>query len=110
IQLEVGRPLRPMLAASAPDVATAVDGSGAVGVDTKVDGIRLQAHLHDDTVRLFTRTLDDVTDRMPEVVEAVRGLPASQLVLDGEVIALAPDGRPQPFQVTGARTASTADP
>ena len=110
IQLEVGRPLRPMLAASAPDVATAVDGSGVVGVDAKVDGIRLQAHLYDDTVRLFTRTLDDVTDRMPEVVEAVRGLPASRLVLDGEVIALAPDGRPQPFQVTGARTASTADP
>jgi DNA ligase-1 len=110
IQLEVGRPLRPMLAASAPDVATAVDGSGPVGVETKVDGIRLQAHLHDGVVRLFTRTLEDVTDRMPEVVEAIRGLPTNRAVLDGEVIALAPEGRPEPFQVTGARTASTADP
>ncbi|MCK0112247.1 ATP-dependent DNA ligase [Ornithinimicrobium sp. F0845] len=110
IGLEVGRPLRPMLAASAPEIDEAVDGSVPVAVETKVDGIRLQAHLDEGTVRLFTRTLEEVSDRMPEVVEVIRALPARRAALDGEVIALATDGRPQPFQVTGARTASTADP
>ena len=110
IQLEVGRPLRPMLAASAPDIPAAIDGATAVGVETKVDGIRLQVHLRDGEVRLFTRTLEEVTDRMPEVVESVAELAVRRAVLDGEVIALTPAGRPEPFQVTGARTASTADP
>lgn len=110
VQLEVGRPLRPMLAGSAPDIPGAVEGGISVGVETKVDGIRLQAHVLDGEVRLFTRTLEEVTDRMPEVVEVIAGLPAHRAVLDGEVIALTPGGRPEPFQVTGARTASTADP
>lgn len=110
IQLEVGRPLRPMLAGSAAQVADVVDGSATLAVETKVDGIRLQAHLRGGAVRLFTRTLEEVTERMPEVVELLAALPAERAVLDGEVIALAPDGRPEPFQVTGARTASTADP
>src|SRR5699024_6291842 len=81
--------------------------------DAKLDGIRLQAHLDrsaDVPVRLFTRSLDEITDRLPEVVEAVSGLEATRAVLDGEVIALQDDGRPHPFQVTGARTASSADP
>jgi DNA ligase-1 len=60
-------------------------------------------------VRVFTRSLEDITDRVPEVVEVVAGLPASTLVLDGEAIALGPDGRPRPFQETGARTASHVD-
>ena len=110
IQLEVGRPLRPMLAGSAPDVASAIAGADEAAVETKVDGIRLQAHLDEGGVRLFSRTLEEVTDRLPEVVEAIAGLPARRAVLDGEVIALAAGGRPEPFQVTGARTASTADP
>ena len=113
ISLEVGRPLRPMLAGSAPDVAAALDGAGEVVVETKLDGIRLQAHLDreaDPAVRLFTRSLDEITDRLPEVVDALLALPARRAVLDGEVIALADDGRPHPFQVTGARTASSADP
>src|SRR5699024_2782220 len=81
--------------------------------DAKLDGIRLQAHLDrsaDVPVRLFTRSLDEITDRLPEVVEAVSGLEATTAVLDGEVIALQDDGRPHPFQVTSARTASSADP
>jgi DNA ligase-1 len=115
IGLELGRPLRPMLAASAPTVTEVVDDVGEVALETKLDGIRLQAHIWgrrggDRQVRLFTRTLEDVTDRMPEVVEALAALPVQAAVLDGEVIALRDDGRPQPFQVTGARTASTADP
>ncbi len=111
LSLEVGRPLRPMLAGSAPDVGTAVTGlGGQVLVETKLDGIRLQAHVDQGDVRLFTRTLEEVTDRLPEVVEAVSGLDVRTAVLDGEVIALRADGRPEPFQVTGARTASSADP
>lgn len=112
MQLEVGRPLRPMLAGSAPDVVTAMGGrpAQAVALETKVDGIRIQAHLLGEEVHLFTRTLEEVTDRLPEVVAAIRGLPATRAVFDGEVIAVAPGGRPEPFQVTGARTASTTDP
>jgi DNA ligase-1 len=114
LTLEVGRPLRPMLAASAPDVAAALATlGGEVVVETKLDGIRLQAHVDNRTspgsVRLFTRTLDEVTERMPEITEALATLEVETLVLDGEVIALSESGRPQPFQVTGARTASSAD-
>ncbi|EWS99700.1 DNA ligase [Intrasporangium oryzae NRRL B-24470] len=114
ITLEVGRPLRPMLAGSAPDVAGALATLGGdVVVETKLDGIRLQAHVDNRTspgsVRLFTRTLDEVTERLPEITEGLARLPIGTAVLDGEVIAVGPDGRPQPFQVTGARTASSAD-
>ena len=111
IGLEVGRPLRPMLAASAPDVAAAweqvADADGQAFVDGKLDGIRLQAHRDGDDVRLFTRSLDDITDRLPEVVEAVLGLPARRLVVDGEAIALDVQGRPRPFQETASRTMSS---
>ena len=111
--LVVGVPLRPMLAASAPELgaalATAAPGGGEVVVDRKLDGIRIQAHRAGADIRLFTRSLDDVTERLPEVAEVVRSLPAERLVLDGEVIVLRPDGRPAPFQVTGSRTASRAD-
>ncbi|MFX0537085.1 ATP-dependent DNA ligase [Ornithinimicrobium sp. Y1847] len=117
IRLEVGRPLRPMLAGTAPDVPSAVEGGKGVevAVEAKLDGIRLQIHLDragggGPPVRLFTRSLEEFTDRLPEVVRAVTELPARTAVLDGEVVALADDGRPHPFQVTGARTASSADP
>jgi DNA ligase-1 len=115
--LEVGRPVRPMLASSAPDVPAAFErltegsatGPVAVAVDRKLDGIRIQVHRDGDRVGVFTRSLDDITDRVPEVVEVARSLPARRAVLDGEAIALAPDGRPRPFQETGARTASRSD-
>lgn len=110
IGLVVGRPVRPMLAGSATDVDSALDGRIRQQVETKLDGIRVQAHKIDDEVRLFTRSLEEITDRLPEVVEIVQHLPARRLVLDGEAVALTPDGRPQPFQITGARTASSADP
>jgi ATP-dependent DNA ligase I len=112
--LEVGRPVRPMLAASAPALsealAKAAGAAGAAGaecaVEWKLDGIRIQAHLSQGNVRLFTRTLDDITARLPEVVAALAALPVSSAVLDGELIALREDGRPLPFQDTAARTAS----
>lgn len=113
IGLEVGRPLRPMLAGSAPDVAAALEqvgGGEPVALERKLDGIRLQAHKSGDDVHLYTRSLDEITDRLPEVVALVAALPAQHVVLDAEAIALRPDGRPEAFQVTGARTASRTDP
>ncbi len=110
--LEVGRPVRPMLASSAADLAAALEKLGPgeeLAVDCKLDGIRVQVHKYDGQVRVFTRTLDDITDRLPEVVEAVSALPATALVLDGEAIALEASGRPRPFQETAARTASRLD-
>jgi DNA ligase-1 len=111
--LEPGRPVRPMLAATAPDVRSAitkVTSTGAeVAVDWKLDGIRIQVHRRGDDVLIVTRSLDDITDRLPEVVEEVRGLPASTIVLDGEALALTGAGRPLPFQQTAARTMSSID-
>jgi DNA ligase-1 len=110
ITLEVLRPISPMLAASAPNVHDATASEGPWSVERKLDGIRIQAHKRGGEVRVFTRSLDDITERLPEVVEVIAALPADSLVLDGEAIALRPDGRPQPFQITGARTASSKDP
>ncbi|MGJ9411843.1 ATP-dependent DNA ligase [Aeromicrobium sp. CF4.19] len=112
-RLEPGRAVLPMLASSAPDVRAAVtkaapDGE-LVAVDTKLDGIRIQVHKVDGTVTVFTRSLDDITSRVPEVVEAVESLEADPLVLDGEAIALDEGGRPRPFQETGSRTAQRGD-
>ena len=108
-RLEVGRPLAPMLAQSAPDLAAALVRTGPAGVEWKLDGIRVQIHRNGAEVRVFTRSLDDVTARVPEVVAAVAALPSDPLVLDGEVIALDGDvldtARPLPFQRTAARVA-----
>ncbi|MGV8965525.1 MAG: ATP-dependent DNA ligase [Cellulomonas sp.] len=106
--LTVGRPVRPMLAASAPDVATAVGGYAGrlVVVDAKLDGIRVQVHRDGDDVRVFTRSLDDITARVPELVAGARALPVRTVVLDGEALALDPSGRPRPFQETSARSAT----
>ncbi|XBB68732.1 ATP-dependent DNA ligase [Nocardioides sp. WV_118_6] len=115
VGLTVGRPILPMLASSAPDVAAALakaggsDG-GLVGVDAKLDGIRIQVHRDGDDVLVATRSLDDITHRLPEVVAIVRALPATRLVLDGEALSLAPDGRPRPFQETASRTATDGAP
>jgi DNA ligase-1 len=95
-----------MLAQTAPDVAAALAKTGPAAVEWKLDGARIQVHRSGEAVGIFTRTLDEVTARLPEVVEAVLSLPAQSFVLDGEAIALRDDGRPHPFQVTGSRFAS----
>ena len=110
ISLKVGRPIRPMLAASAPSVAAALERISPAAVEWKVDGIRVQLHRQGGTARVFTRTLDDITDRVPELVEAALALDVSAAVLDGEAVALRADRRPYPFQVTSARAATQATP
>jgi ATP-dependent DNA ligase I len=79
-------------------------------VEWKLDGIRIQAHVSGGRVRLFTRTLDDITVRLPEVAAALAALPLRTAVFDGELIALRPDGRPYAFQDTAARAASQTEP
>jgi ATP-dependent DNA ligase I len=107
--LEVGRPVRPMLARPAKDVDDALARLGTAAIEWKLDGARVQVHRRDDDVSVYTRSLDDVTTRVPEIVAAARELPIGTAVLDGEAIALRADGRPEPFQVTGARFASRRD-
>ena len=104
--LQVGRPLRPMLASTAPTIEAAMERVGEAAVEWKLDGARVQVHKAGGEVAVFTRTLDDITARVPEVVAAALALPVASAVLDGEVIALHPDGRPHPFQVTAGRVGS----
>ena len=108
--LEVGSPVRPMLASSAPTIEDALAKLGGPGVtaavEWKLDGIRIQAHLRSGSVRLFTRTLDEITGRLPDVAGVLGTLPVRAAVLDGELIALREDGRPLPFQDTASRTAT----
>ncbi|MGH8835045.1 MAG: ATP-dependent DNA ligase [Actinomycetes bacterium] len=102
--LQVGRPLAPMLAQSAASIADALATTGAPAVvDAKLDGIRIQVHRSGSDIGVFTRSLDDITARVPEVVAAVRALPLELAVLDGEAIGLDTNGRPRPFQETASR-------
>jgi DNA ligase-1 len=105
-RLQVLRPLQPMLAQTADDLESALQRIPAATVEWKLDGARIQAHRREDEVRVFTRNLADITNRVPEVVEAVLALPADSIVLDGEAIALGATGRAQPFQVTMSRFGS----
>jgi len=107
--LEVGRPLRPMLASSAATVADALARLSPAIVEWKIDGIRIQVHRAGADVAVFTRTLDDITIRVPEITGAVLALDVRDAVFDGEAVALAPGGRPRPFQVTASRTSSHMD-
>ena len=105
-RLHVGRPLAPMLAQPAKDLEDAFARTTSAAVEWKLDGIRVQVHRSGLDVRVFTRSLDDVTGRLPELVDVALALPVDAVVLDGEAIALRQDGRPQPFQVTASRAAS----
>jgi DNA ligase 1 len=107
--LTVLRPLQPMLAQTATDVDDALARIHPAAVEWKLDGARIQVHRLDGEVRAFTRNLADITERVPEVVEAMLALPVRSIVLDGEAIALRADGRPHPFQVTMGRFGSRLD-
>jgi len=106
--LQVGRPLSPMLASPGASLGEAMEKVGEGAVDWKLDGARIQVHRDGDDVAVFSRSLDDLTSRLPEVVAATLALDARSAVLDGEAISLRADGRPEPFQVTGSRIASGA--
>ena len=101
--LQLFRPVQPMLAGTADDVTEALDDLGEPALEYKFDGARIQVHKSGDQVSIYSRQLNEVGDAIPEVVEAVRRLPAHDLILDGEVLSLDPAGRPQPFQVTMRR-------
>ena len=108
--LRVGRPVAPMLAQTATSVADALEIHGGTAIfEAKLDGARVQIHRAGDAVTVYTRSLDDVTARLPEVVEATLALPASTLIADGEAIALRPDNRPHRFQVTASRFGRSVD-
>ena len=109
LRLEVLRPLRPMLAETADDVASALARSSPAAFEWKLDGARIQVHREGDVVRVFTRSLAEITDRVPEIVAAVGALPVTSIVLDGEAIALRADGSPHPFQTTMSRFGSRLD-
>jgi DNA ligase-1 len=102
-------PVAPMLASPAGDVDEALERLGEAAFEYKLDGARIQVHKAGDEVRVFTRQLQDVTARVPEVVEWARALPARELVVEGEALALRPDGRPHPFQVTMRRLGRTKE-
>ena len=108
--LRVGQPVRPMLAASAASIDAALAKISPAALEWKIDGIRIQIHSDGRRVRVFTRTLDDITERVPEIVSMALTLNVGSAVIDGEAIALQADGRPHPFQVTSARVASQSAP
>ncbi len=95
-----------MLAQSAEDVPSALARISPAAVEWKLDGARIQVHRLGDEVRAFTRNLADVTDRVPEIVAAIRSLPIEAAVFDAEAIALRPDRRPHPFGLTMSRFGS----
>jgi ATP-dependent DNA ligase I len=97
------RPVHSMLAGSADDETAAIEELGEAALEYKLDGARIQVHKSGDQVAVYSRRLNDVTAAVPELVEVIRGLSARELILDGEVIALRPDGTPHPFQITMSR-------
>ena len=103
VMVQMFRPVQPMLAESADDVDEALTRIDRASLELKLDGARIQVHKSGDEVKVFSRTLREVTAAVPEVVEIVRALPAREIILDGEVIALRPDASPEPFQVTMSR-------
>jgi DNA ligase 1 len=108
--LRVGQPVGPMLAQTATGVGDALERHGGTAIfEAKLDGARVQIHRAGDEVAVYTRSLDDVTARLPEVVEATLALPVHDLIADGEAIALRPDDRPHRFQVTASRFGRSVD-
>ena len=111
VEMEVLRPVHPMLAATAASVAAAITETGPAAVEYKLDGARVQVHREGDVVRVFTRNLNEVTDRLPLIVEAALGFDATSFVLDGEALGVDDEGRPLRFQDTmssfGADAAGT---
>jgi DNA ligase-1 len=108
-RLTLGRPLAPMLAQAASSVDDALSATGTpASVDAKLDGIRIQVHRDGGEVAVFSRSLDNITARVPEIVSATLALPSRVIVLDGEALAVDTDGRARPFQETASRASRLA--
>ncbi|MBT2494823.1 ATP-dependent DNA ligase [Microbacterium sp. ISL-59] len=103
VGLQVGRPVLPMLASTAATASEALQVTGEASVEYKLDGARIQVHRHGDEVGVYTRSLADITHRVPEIVEIVQSLPVHDIILDGETLSLDEDGGPRPFQETMSR-------
>ncbi len=103
VGLAVGTPVLPMLASSAADVAAAVAAAGTASVEYKLDGARIQVHRRGDDVAVYTRSLAEITARVPEIVAVTRSLPVTEVILDGETLSLDDSGAPRPFQETMSR-------
>lgn len=101
--VQLFRPVQPMLAQTAEDVSEALDKLGDAALEYKFDGARVQAHKSGDQVAIYSRAMNDLTSAVPELTQAVRAMPAHDLILDGEVLSLDRSGRPQPFQVSMRR-------
>ena len=101
--IQLMQPVLPMLSQSADTIEAALEALGTAAFEWKLDGARVQVHKAGDEVRVYTRNLNDVTERVPEIVEIVRGSSHQNLILDGEAIALRPDGSPLSFQLTMRR-------
>jgi len=109
--LRVGSPVSPMLAQTAASTDDALSRLGTdAAFEWKLDGIRVQVHRDGEDIRIFTRGLDDISARLPEVLDSVRAIGSDRFVVDGEVLALRADGRPQPFQVTASRLGTRSAP
>ncbi len=108
-RLQVGQPLQPMLAQSAQSISEALQRTSPAAVEWKLDGARIQIHVLGSDVRVFTRSLDEITSRVPELVEMARALAIQSVVLDGEALALREDGRPHPFQISASRFGTRLD-
>ncbi|HYZ81155.1 MAG TPA: ATP-dependent DNA ligase [Solirubrobacteraceae bacterium] len=109
VGFEIFRPILPMLASTGATVADALEGFARASVEFKLDGIRIQIHRRSDEVRIYTRNLNEITDTLPGIVDAVRRLPVSQAVLDGEALWMDATG-PAPFQYTVSQIDSGAPP
>ncbi|GGB78368.1 ATP-dependent DNA ligase [Knoellia flava TL1] len=103
VGLAVLTPVQPMLASTASDVAAALEVTGEASVEHKLDGARIQVHRSGDEVRVHTRSLADITSRVPEIVDVALSLPVESVILDGETLMLDDDGAPRPFQDTMSR-------
>ncbi|CAN7236123.1 ATP-dependent DNA ligase [Knoellia sp. LjRoot47] len=103
VGLAVLTPVQPMLASTAADVGAALEVTGEASVEHKLDGARIQVHRNGSDVRVHTRSLADITARVPEIVEVALSLPVDSVILDGETLMLDDDGSPRPFQDTMSR-------
>ena len=100
VEIQVGKPIRPMLAQNAANVKEALtEMGGKAAFEIKYDGARVQVHRDGEEVVIYSRRLENVTKSIPDVVEAIKeSLKADKVIVEGELVAVGEGGRPRPFQ------------